>query len=160
MAMGALLACLAAGASDRPCGKSDAAAAQKSIDRVESWPQLEKSWRDYRQCDSGDVADVYTDALLRLIVDWKDIPELSAAMGRDAQFRDFILAHLKSDAAKDDRPMVYSRAKASCPAGLKAFCDEIADAAKGPANKAEALDLAPLQPIRTGPAKPEADKAK
>jgi hypothetical protein len=159
---GALAAGTAAGAADRPCGKAEAAAAQKSVDRVESWASLEKAWRDYRQCDSGDVADVYTDALLRLIVDWKDVSELNAAMAKDPQYRDFVLAHLRSDAAKDDRPTVYSRAKASCPSGLDAFCTEIAGATKGAAaaSKMQMPDFAPLQPIGSAPAKPEAGKAK
>ncbi len=155
-----LLACCTAGAADRACGKADAAAAQKAIDRVEGWLQLEKAWRDYRQCDAGEVGDNFTDALLRLVVDWKDIAVLSAAMAKDAQYHDFILEHLKSDAAKDDRTMVYSRAKASCPAELKAFCAEIAEATKGSGSKAPKLEFTPLQPIRIEPAKPEAGKAK
>ncbi len=158
---GALAACAVAVAADRPCSKADAAAAQKAIDRVEGWQQLEKAWRDYRHCDSGGVADYYTDALLRLIVDWKDVATLSELMGKDAQYRDFILEHLKSDAAKDDRPMVYSRARKDCPADLKAFCDEIAAATKGsPSRKAQTFDFTPLQPIGSGAAKPEAGKAK
>ena len=110
------------------CSKADAANAQKAIDRVMTWPQLQKAQKDFGQCDAGDVADAYSDALLRLLVDWQDIPALATAMG-DASFKQFVLGHLRA-ASKEDRNAVYSRAKASCPAGRDAICAEIADTAK------------------------------
>jgi hypothetical protein len=147
--------CIAGAASAAPaCSASDAAAATKAIYRIEGWAALHKAWKDYGRCDSGEVADLYTDALLRLMVDWKDMGTLADAMAKDAPFREFIIAHLRSEAAKDDRPMVYSRAKASCPSGLGDFCTEIATAAKAPsAAKQLELDLSPLQPIGSAPAK-------
>ena len=110
------------------CSKADAASAQKAIDRAMTWPQLQKAQKDYGQCDAGEVGDAYSDALLRMLVDWQDIPALAAAMG-DPAFRQFVLSHLRA-APKEDRDAVYSRAKASCPGGKDALCGEIADAAK------------------------------
>jgi hypothetical protein len=127
--LAALAFTAAAGAADKPCTKADAANAAKSIDRVMTWPQLQKAWQDYRQCDSGEVGDTYTDALLRLAVDWKDVKLFADAM-KDPGFKEFVFTHLASPAAKDDRPAVYSRAKASCPGGLDTFCAEIAEATK------------------------------
>jgi hypothetical protein len=144
-----LSASVSAGAADRPCSKADAAAASKAIDRVVGWEQLHKAWRDWRHCDSGEDADVFTDAVLRLAVDWKSPQELAHAMRDDPGYRDFVLAHLKG-AGKDDRDAVYSRAKASCPAGEAPFCGEIAQAVSSEAPKAakapaeESLDLTPL----------------
>ena len=74
------------------------------------------------------MGEAYSDALLRLLVDWQDVPTLAKAMG-DPAFRQFVLSHLRA-ASKEDRDAVYSRAKASCPSGQDAFCAEIADAAK------------------------------
>jgi hypothetical protein len=115
-------------AADSPCSKAQAAAAQKAIDRVVTWQQLEQAWKDYRQCDAGPVDELYTDALLRLTVDWKNVDALAAAMGRDPQYKDFVHRHLKSTAAtRADRDAIYSRAKASCPAKLDAFCADLAE---------------------------------
>jgi hypothetical protein len=114
-----------------PCTPRDAAAAVKAIDRVNNWEQLHKSWKDFRQCDSGPTADGYTDAIMRLGVDWKNMGTLAANMRDDPQYHDFILTHVKSDPAKDDRDALFSRAKASCPKGLEAFCGEIVDATAG-----------------------------
>lgn len=154
----ALFAVTTAAAADRPCSASDATSAGKAIDRVMTWEQLHKSWQDWHQCDTGPTSDLYTDALLRLAVDWKNVDALANAMRGDKGYHDFVLAHLKSDAAKDDRDAVYSRAKTGCPPNLKDFCGEIADAAKGVTAKAETLNLELMQPIRRAPAKPADEK--
>jgi hypothetical protein len=124
------------------CDKAQSAAAAKAIDRVLNWEQLHKAYRDYTACDTGANADAFTDALLRLAVDWKNPQSLASAMKSDAAFHDFVITHLQSDRSKDDREDVYSRAKASCPAGLEPFCAEIA---------------AVVKPARAAPAKPSAD---
>jgi hypothetical protein len=128
-----LLAALAAGpaaAQDRPCSKADAANAEKAIDRVSSWPQLQKAYKDFRHCDANAaVADVYAETIVRLIVDWKNVDGFVAEM-QSAPFKEFVLAHLKRPVAKDELESVYSRAKASCPAKHAAFCAELADFVK------------------------------
>ena len=129
----AAVACLvlnAAHAADKPCTKADAANAEKAIDRVLHWPQLQKAWQDYQHCDTGAVADLYTDALMRLMADWKGMDALAASMQKDAQYKEFVYAHIKSPAAKDDHAMVYSRARTGCPKGLDEFCAELADTVK------------------------------
>ncbi len=129
----AALACLAfaaAQAADKPCTKADAAAAEKAIDKVLNWPQLHKAWQDYRHCDTDKVGESYTDALMRMLVDWKGMDSLAGAMRKDPQYKDFIYAHVKSPAAKDDHKMVYSRVRTGCPGGLDEFCAELAEAVK------------------------------
>jgi hypothetical protein len=113
------------------CTPKESAAAGKAIDRVNTWEQLHKGWKDWKQCDSGPTADGFTDAIMRLGVDWKNMEALAKDMKGDPQYHDFILAHVKSDPAKDDRDALYSRAKANCPKGLEAFCAEIADVTAG-----------------------------
>ena len=131
-----MLACLlatgaiAAVAQDKPCNKADEAAAAKAVDRIVSWPQLQKTWQDYRHCDAGDVDDAFTDAVMRMLVEWKNPEALATAMDRDPAYAAFLMKHLKSPAAKDDRESVYSRAKQSCPGNLGAFCEKIAEASK------------------------------
>ena len=129
----AALACLALNAvhaADKPCGKADMANAEKALDRVLNWPQLQKAWQDYRHCDTNKVADDFTDALMRMMVDWKAIESLAAAMQKDPEYKAFIYAHINSPAAKDDHEMVYSRVRTGCPKGLDEFCAELADTVK------------------------------
>ena len=142
----AIIVAAHAAAADRPCTKADAAAASKALDRANTWGELRKSWRDWQQCDTGSTADAFSDALLRLAVDWKNVAALAGAMRDDRGFHDFVVTHLKG-AVKEDRDAVYSRAKASCPAGEEAFCGEIAAAARGEAAKAKEPDTLDLSPI-------------
>jgi hypothetical protein len=126
-------ACIASGpahAADKPCTKSDAANGERAIERANNWNQLFKSWQDYHHCDTGAVADVYTDTLMRLMVEWKSVDTLAAAMQKDAQFKEWVHARLKSPAAKDDQPAIYSRVMASCPKAMDALCAELAESVK------------------------------
>ncbi len=120
-------------AADKPCPPAEAAKAEKSIDTVVTWAQMQKAYLDYSHCNKGAVAEVYTDALLRLIVEWKNVDAFAGAIQKDEKYRDFIYAHLKSPAAKDDRHTIYLRAKQSCPKGLTAFCAELCDVVNPPA---------------------------
>jgi hypothetical protein len=156
-----LLGCGLAQAADKPCTRPDIANAQRAIDKIVSWSQLRKAWGDYKQCDTGDVGDQFTDALLRMVVEWKNVDELAAAAEKDPDYKAFVIAHLKSPAAKDDQPTVYSRAKRDCPKKLDAFCADVAEAVKGsgsatPVGKG-GIELQPLmEPLKVQTVKPAA----
>jgi hypothetical protein len=121
-------------AQDRACAKADAANAEKAIDRVSNWAQLQKAYKDFHYCDSvAAVADVYSETVVRLIVDWKNVDAFVAEM-QSAPFKAFVVEHLKRPIARDDLDSVYSRVKASCPAKHEAFCAELAEIVKA-ANK-------------------------
>lgn len=154
-----LASCLAlpALAADKPCTQSDSANAQKAIDAVVTWPQLRKAWADYRQCDTGETADMYTDALLRLAVAWKNADQLAADAGKDPNYKAFVVQHLKSPAAKDDLPSIKTRLSSNCPKGDNAFCAEMSEALKG---GGASLNLEPLRLETIKPAAPSPEAAK
>jgi len=155
------VACFDANSADKPCTRADAGNAKRAIDNIVTWPQLRKAYTDYRHCDTGDIADQYTDALMRLFVDWKGVEEFAAAAKGDPGYMSFFIAHLQSPAAKDDRDTVYARAKRECPKSLDDFCAQVADAAKGGSGAAKGGDigLQPLmEPIQVKTVKPDAPK--
>lgn len=131
LALGVALGAIAQGAwsQDKPCNKPEAARAEKAVERVNTWAQMQKAWQDYRHCDSGNVSELYTEAFVRLLVEWKDVDAIAGSM-KDAGFKAFMEKHLKDPAAKDDLESIYSRAKSSCPAKHEAFCTELADFTK------------------------------
>lgn len=128
--LAALLISLPLAAADKPCTKADAANAQKSLDRASTWPQMQKAWQDFRHCDVDATSEQFTDALMRILIDWKSLDVLSTTLQKDAPFKEFVFTHLKSPAAKDDLEDVYARAKSRCPRGLEDFCAELAEAAR------------------------------
>ena len=127
--------------AQKTCSAGDAALAQKAADKVVSWQNLEKMYHDYRHCDSGPVEDAFTDALMRLMVGWKNIDVISAAMAKDAEYKAWVYKHVMSPAAKDDREDVYALAKKNCPSSQAAFCDDLASTVK----PVKGDPLAPLQ---------------
>jgi hypothetical protein len=145
-----LAACAAVGMAhaQKACSPADMAKAEKGVDQVVTWAHLHKAWRDWRHCDTGNVADVYTDAILRLMVEWKNVEALAEGM-KDPEYANFIQAHLQSPAAKDDLKDVRSRATNSCPKGHDAVCKQIAAATEG----AKPVDLSPMAPIPAGATK-------
>jgi hypothetical protein len=139
-----LAACALVGAAhaQKACGPADMQKAQKAADMVVTWQHLNKAWKDYRQCDTAEVADTFTDAILRLMIEWKNVETLAESM-KDPEFAKFIQAHLQSPAAKDDLKDVRSRVNQSCPKGQDAVCKQIAAAAEAE----KPLDLAPMAPV-------------
>jgi hypothetical protein len=49
------------------------------------------------------------------------VDTLAASMQKDPEFKEWIHARLKSPAAKDDQPAIYSRVRSSCPKAMDAF---------------------------------------
>ena len=138
---GAALVALPALAQERACGP-----AEKAIDKVVNYPSLYRAFKDYGHCDKGPVEEVFTDAILRLMVEWKDVDTLAADVQRDAEYKKFLHKHLRSPAAKEDRDSVHSRAKSSCPMTQGPFCAEIIEVVKGGAAPKDDL-LAPLPTV-------------
>jgi len=139
----------AAGAfAQKPCSANDAATAEKVVDRVVNWDQLYKAFQDYRHCDQGPVADVYTDALMRCLVEWKQVDALAGTMQKDKDYHDFIFRHLRA-ASGEDQKSVFARAKMSCPKGLEPWCGELIDASKP--LTFQGIEMAPMPSFNAPP---------
>jgi hypothetical protein len=117
-------ACIPIAHAQKACPPGDAAKAEKAVDQVVTWAHLHKAWKDWKHCDTGNVAEIYTDAILRLMVEWKNVDALGEGM-KDPEYKSFIQAHLRSPAAKDDRGSIMSRVSQSCPKGHGALCKDI-----------------------------------
>jgi hypothetical protein len=140
--------CLATAASaQKSCSPADMQKAQKAADMVVTWQHLNKAWKDYRQCDTGEVADTFTDAVLRLMIEWKNVDALAEGM-KDPEYASFLEAHVKAGSPADVKD-VRSRVTQSCPKGQDAVCKHIAAATEA----AKPLDLSPMAPIPTGSTK-------
>lgn len=141
---------LAALSQDKACSKADAANADKAIDRVTSFAQMQKAWQDWRHCDSATVAETYSDALFRLLVDWKDVGSFATTAQASPEYKEWVMARVK-DASKEDRKAVFSRAKGACPARLDAICADLVAAASDEVARTLPALIAPV-PSTSAPA--------
>ena len=116
--------------AQKACGKADEAAAEKALDGVVNWQLMSKAWKQFRHCDSGATEEMFTDAFMRLAVEWKHVDELAALSRADPEFKAFVKRHVTNPKFRDDAQSVYSRAKMSCPPDQAAFCAELAEMAQ------------------------------
>lgn len=160
-----MLCCAVAAAlpvqAQKTCSPADTAAAEKAIERIVTWQNLQKAWSDYRHCDKGTVDDGFTDALMRLMVGWKNVDVIAAAMAKDAEFKAFVQKHVQSPAAKDDRDDLYALARKSCPAKQDAFCADLAEMAKSgksggaaAASSSDTLNFDTIKPLGSSSSPP------
>ena len=145
-----LLSAASAFAQDKACTPAEASAAEKAIDRVVNWDQLYKVYREFRHCDQGPVSEVYTEALLRCLVEWKKVEVLANWMAQDKDYNAWVVRHVRK-ATPEDQKSVYSRAKMNCPKGLDEWCTGLADTSK-PVVPFKGIEVAPM-PSFNDPAK-------
>jgi len=150
LALAFLFSASIAFAQDKACTPAEASSAEKAIDRVVNWDQLYKVYREFRHCDQGPVAEVFTEALLRCLVEWKKVEGLANNMAQDKEYNAWVVRHVRS-ASPEDQKSVYARAKMSCPKGLDEWCTGLADTSK-PMTPFKGIDIAPM-PTFNEPAK-------
>lgn len=131
-------------AAQKECGKAESAAAEKTTGFIVNYGQLSRAYRDYRHCDTGAVEENFTDAILRLLVEWKNVDTIAGDLQADPEYKKFIYKHL-GPAAKEDRDSIFSRAKNSCPPIQDEFCKELMGVVRP---SAEASGLAPAPSIQ------------
>lgn len=163
-----IAAALPAASADKPCSRADASNAEKAIDKVVSWPMLQKAVKDFGHCDTGQAGEYFTEALLRLVVgSWPRIAEAEPVLERDRDFKSWVLKRLEDPALpKDDADSVHDLSQNSCPKGQKTLCNELHEAVeKGKAAQAPApapkpaATPAPAPKPATPPAAPAATPA-
>jgi len=112
------------------CTDAQASRAGTVIDGVRTWDGLYKSYKLYEQCDDGLVADAYSDAVARLLVEhWSTLPRLAQLAKKNDDFWQFVLDHIDSSDDPGDLRTIKRRAERRCPAGLRSTCRELNKAA-------------------------------
>jgi len=96
-----------------------------------SWNVLYQSWKSYRACDDGSLAEGYSESVARVLVDhWNTLPELAHLARKDPEFRGFVLKHIDATLDAGDVAKIRKKASAQCPAGLKKLCGDVEKQAK------------------------------
>jgi hypothetical protein len=110
-----------------PCTEADGKHALDEADSLRTWDALYKSYRSYRACDDGAIAEGYSESVVRILADhWNTLPQLDMLGKRDAKFRRFVIRHVDATLNTDDVVLVKREAKTACPAGLSNLCIDLA----------------------------------
>jgi hypothetical protein len=108
------------------CTRDDGIAAESATDHIESWKNMYRAFRQFRQCDDGGVAEGFSEADAKLMADhWSRFRDLLHLVRKDSAFERFVIDHL--DETDDNRDLVKidRLALTACPIAANDFCAEI-----------------------------------
>jgi hypothetical protein len=95
-------------------------------DPIRTWDALYKSFKSYRQCDDGAIAEGYSESVARILVDrWNTLPQLARLVRKDADFQSFVLKHVDATLDITDVQKIRKKAREECPAGLREICKDL-----------------------------------
>jgi hypothetical protein len=120
-------------ASGKACTSDEAKRAESETDNLRSWKNLYRWYQQYRQCDDGGIAEGYSEAVARTLVDhWDTLADLEQISKRDVRFRGFVLRHVDETLTDKDLKTISTHAGQRCPDGLTDLCRDLKKKAEAP----------------------------
>lgn len=124
-----LLICIAGRAfavETRTCTTKDSIEAEEQDSNLKNWDGMYKSYKRFKQCDDGAVAELYSDAIAKLLTeDWKSIGELDRLISKDKNFGVFVIHHVDELMTFDQAQKMYENVRSRCPETVKKLCKRI-----------------------------------
>ncbi len=110
-----------------PCTAEQEKQASRDMDHLKGWRAVYRSFRRFGQCDDGEIAEGYSDAVAQLLAKrWGTLPELDGLVSADSAFKRFVLDHIDATASYDDLKAMAGNARLRCRPRQKQLCDSIA----------------------------------
>jgi len=128
VSLAAALLCIPKGswAQNVACTTDQARAADAETDSLRDWAALHKSFQQFKHYDDGAIAEGYSEAVGRILVDhWKTLPALASLAKDDDPFLKFVLRHIDATLSPDDLK-IRPNARNHCPSDLGGLCGAIA----------------------------------
>jgi hypothetical protein len=108
------------------CTQTMAMKALDEADRLGSWAQVYASYRRYKHCDDGAIAEGYSSSVASLLADkWTSLGELEKIVKSDPRFGVFVLFHVDVTMSIDQAGVIRSHAATQCPKASKALCAKL-----------------------------------
>lgn len=120
-----------ASAQERACTKADAIEAESSVSKLHTWEGIYKSFKRFRHCDDGAIAEGYSDSIVRILARrWDELESLIKLTSSDKDFYAFVLRHIDATADKSDIEKIISNSGKHCPKSAATICAEIEKTAR------------------------------
>jgi hypothetical protein len=118
-------------AQSKQCPQEMAIRAESDTDIIVSWDAAFRSFRRFRQCDDGAIAEGFSDRISRLLSeDWNTFPRLLQIVAKNKAFEMFVLKHLDDTVPAKTLDIVASNARTQCPSQGRRLCRLIVHAAE------------------------------
>lgn len=127
----AFVACMsnyASAATHETCTAREAKAATSEVGQLEDWDGMYRSFKRFRHCDEGDVAEEYSYAIGHLLAhDWNRLDDLLRITASDRDFAQFVVLHIDENIPEWDAQLIVRNSRKRCPPGAQWLCKSIAD---------------------------------
>ena len=108
------------------CSDTEAQRAESEAVMLRSWDDLYGSYKRYKHCDDGAIAEGYSESVARILVDhWNTLSRLADITRKDTDFRRFVLKHIDETVNLEDIKNIRANAEKRCPSGLRDLCRDI-----------------------------------
>jgi hypothetical protein len=98
---------------------------------LKTWSALHSAYARFRQCDDGAIAEGFSEAVARLMIDhWTDLPQALPLFRSDRAFENWAVRHIDQTVSFEDSMKIEELAEKSCPAGAQKLCDQLVAALK------------------------------
>jgi hypothetical protein len=115
-----------ASAQTEACPRGLAMKAESEASTLVTWRAVFESYKKYKQCDDGAIAEGYSSSIATMLADhWEDIDQLTRLSNQNTGFRKFVLRHLDETMNFDQATIIKRNVEQRCPSGAKKLCDEI-----------------------------------
>lgn len=115
------------------CTRRASDAADKALDELSSWAAIYRTFRLYKQCDDGALAEGYSDKVVILLTQrWPTVEALSKLAQSNPQFGDFVLHHVDGLMSPNEAKTIANNAEKHCPVGSNEMCQRLAAKARNP----------------------------
>jgi hypothetical protein len=108
------------------CSDTEAQRAESEAVMLRSWDDLFGSYKRYKHCDDAAIAEGYSEAVARILVDHcNTLSRLAEITIKDPDFRRFVLKRIDETLNLEDVKNIRANAEKRCPSGLRDLCRDI-----------------------------------
>jgi len=105
--------------------------AESSVSQLNNWEDVYKSFKKFRFCDDGAIAEGYSDVVVRMLSNqWSQLGELVKPSSADKEFFVFVVKHIDATANKSEAENIIVNSSTKCPESAKIVCSEIEKSAR------------------------------
>jgi len=113
-------------AKTEACPRDLALKAESEASTLETWQSVFVSYKKYKQCDDGAIAEGYSSSIATLLADhWEDIDQLTRLSNQNTRFNKFVLRHVDETMSLDQATRIKKNVAQRCLSGAKKLCAEI-----------------------------------
>jgi hypothetical protein len=126
-----IILCFNVNAKESSCPLSLLEKADSSISKLNNWQDVYKSFKRFRQCDDGYIAEGYSDAIVKILAHkWNQLSILIKFTSQDKDFYAFVIRHIDATTDESELKMIIHNSSKRCSKSDSNLCSEIGKAAK------------------------------